>query len=305
MNNKAQVLVIILWILGFLSVAAFSLSRRTATELKVVKYRLEEINARAAAKSAIVLAKAIISDDKNTYGALNETWSNGYDAKTGRYLFKQVALGKTKFDISYIAGDKDNAETCYGLEDEESKLNINTAGTLPLTALLEEAALAQAIMDFRQAQNKDFFSLEQLLLVKGMDRKIFDRIKPAITCFGAGKVNLNTAPRQVLGSLGISDVLADKIELFRKGPDKKIGTSDDGVLKNKDEILTVLSAAAKLTIEEQQLLGSLAGEEKVDVVSTAFTARIGVTLTPGERPKMFECVIGRVGEEFNVFYWQG
>ena len=41
-------------------------------------------------------------------------------------------------------------------------------------------------------------SLDELLLVNGMTKDIFERIKDYVTVWGSGMVNINTAGREVL-----------------------------------------------------------------------------------------------------------
>jgi len=51
------------------------------------------------------------------------------------------------------------------------------------------------------AKNDLFDTLEEILLVRGVTREIYDRIRPFVTIRSSGKVNLNTAPREVLVAL--------------------------------------------------------------------------------------------------------
>ena len=53
--------------------------------------------------------------------------------------------------------------------------------------------------------------LDELLLVKGVTRDIFDKVKDRVTVYGTGQVNINTAGMRVLQSLGMSEELAEKI----------------------------------------------------------------------------------------------
>ena len=61
-------------------------------------------------------------------------------------------------------------------------------------------------------------ALEELLWVKGMTPEDFARLRPALTCLGDGKIDINTAPKLVLQSLSeqMDAALADRIIQQRK-----------------------------------------------------------------------------------------
>lgn len=124
----------------------------------------------------------------------------------------------------------------YKIEDEKGKININTAEREVLNSLLrltgaetaEQDVIADSILDWRDdnhefhlngAEDEYYASLpqpygakdgpadfkEELLLVKGMTEALFNGdqalkpgIKPHITVYGSGKLNLNTASNESL-----------------------------------------------------------------------------------------------------------
>jgi general secretion pathway protein K len=61
-------------------------------------------------------------------------------------------------------------------------------------------------------------ALEELLWVKGMTPAGFARLRPALTCLGDGKIDINAAPKPVLQSLSeqMDAALADRIIQQRK-----------------------------------------------------------------------------------------
>jgi hypothetical protein len=150
--------------------------------------------------------------------------------------------------------------------DEQSKININTASEDTISNLLlyfdveEDLALsiAGSIIDWRDAdseiassergllygaeeeyyqslaqpyscKNAPFDNIYELLLVKNITPDILSSIKPYITVYGNGMVNINTASEPVLSALMGPDFsgLAAKIVLYRQGDDDIIGTDDD------------------------------------------------------------------------------
>jgi len=78
-------------------------------------------------------------------------------------------------------------------------------------------------------KNADFNHINELSVVRGVTKDIMDKIKPYITVYGNGKVNINTASGPVLNALigpGFPD-LAEKIVDYIAGADKEIATRDD------------------------------------------------------------------------------
>ena len=53
--------------------------------------------------------------------------------------------------------------------------------------------------------------LDEILLVKGMNKEIYDKLINFVTIYGDGAVNINTASKEVLEALGLADSLVDKI----------------------------------------------------------------------------------------------
>jgi hypothetical protein len=100
------------------------------------------------------------------------------------------------------------------------------------------------------SKNFSFQSLQELLLVKGMAPEIFAAIKDQLTVFPQGgplAINFNTASPAVLRSLARNftgdrtntdvidgDSLAQKILMYRRGPDGIDGTTDDRIVEAQD-----------------------------------------------------------------------
>src|SRR5208283_2662064 len=99
-------------------------------------------------------------------------------------------------------------------------------------------------------KNGHFESLEEVLLVKGMDENSFNRVKDYITIYGDGKVNINTASKPVLLALGLDDDLVDKILSYRYGEDGILDTADDNIFDTPSNIIPKLSQFVSLSDDE-------------------------------------------------------
>lgn len=236
-NEKGVILIITLWVLAILGLLAISFSHQMRIEIKLTKFQVDSLRALYLAKAGINYAIAKLKKDTNLYDALNEDWASK----------EEVEVEKGKFS--------------FYIEDEERKINLNTAPK----SILEKLGLAEdvvcSIIDWRDTddnmtlpagaedeyyqtlnlpyhcKNTSFESLEELLLVKGMTKQILygeDGISQWITVYGKGVVNINTASKRVLSAL-LNERLAQNIINARRGLDGKEGTEDDKIYTTTTE----------------------------------------------------------------------
>ena len=109
-------------------------------------------------------------------------------------------------------------------------------------------------------KNSRFESLEEVLLVKGMDAGSFNRVKDYITIYGDGKVNINTASKPVLLALGLDEDLVNKILSYRYGEDGVLDTADDNVFDTTSNIVPKLGQVVSLSDSEVTQLSGALGE---------------------------------------------
>ncbi len=329
-DKEASILIITLWSLFLLTSFAVILGYEVRQELTLVK-RLEARDAlhyicEAGVKRAIVELKR---EPFKSYDALTDNWSNNVAA------FKEVAIGNGQFSILYddINEQPGRLETGYGLMDEERKININKVGPIILERLfrivlgLDEVGaqeLAASIVDWRdndselslplgsaedpyyrnlqypyEAKDAEFEVLDEVLLVKGMDRDIFEKLKNYITIYGNGRVNINTASKITLLALGINEDIVDKILSFRKGQDGISATPDDNIFDTAANIIPKLSQFCQLGDSEIAQL-SVVVEQNLSTNSDNFMVRTIAKLDDRNTARI-NCVINRSGK---VLYWQ-
>jgi len=291
-TDRGSILVIAIWSLCLLTTFAVYLGFGVRQKIIMVERldtrdRLHFI-AEAGVKKAILELK---KEDKTAdYDALKESWSNNIGT------FKEIQVGVGRFTVSYGYLNRQSGlrEIRYGIIDEERKININKAkrsviGRLFKTVGLDEMEaqnLSASIVDWKdndselsiplgsaedryyrnlkdsyEAKDADFEILDELLLVRGMTREIFDRIKDFITVYGQGKININTAPGEVLLSLGVYKSVVDKILSFRYGEDSIEATSDDNVFDPPSNIVAELSQFCSLSDSEVANLSNLVSAE--------------------------------------------
>ncbi|MDD4879632.1 MAG: type II secretion system protein GspK [Candidatus Omnitrophica bacterium] len=289
-------------------------------ELKLTGFNRDSAAAMYLAEAGVKRAtEVIISKKDHTMDALNERWScNNEEADP---LFKDIKIGEAgAFTVSYLFHDK---RVFYGVQDEEGRININNAPKDVIARLivyLDPASAADEISsnieDWRDPDKarqdgspeydyidegygrKDtlFDSSDEVLLVKGMDRGLYDRIKGYITVYpiaGSGcRINVNTAPLPVLKALGFSDADAGAIIATRAGSDGLDGTQDDAPFMNKDAFTTYLANAGIALPENMGLVSC--GSNFFRVVSKGYASG-------GRVVKTVTCVISVTAG--SILYW--
>ena len=331
LNHRGSILMIALWSLCLLSVFAVVLGYGVRQRVTLSK-RLDErsrlrLIAEAGVKKAIAELK---SEEMKSYDCLSDPWSNNIAA------FKDVKLGDGKFIVAYNSIDWKRLapEIRYGATDEESKININTTNRQVLERLFmivlnlrdaEAQELAASIIDWRDtdnelsvptgsaedsyykgltypygAKNGSFEILDELLLVKGVSKGVFDRLVDYLTIYGDGKVNINTASKPVLLALGLGEDMVDKIIDFRYGKDGILGTADDGIFDAQANIVPKLSQAYNLNDSDLVKLTPIV-EQNLTTYSNNFTIRSVAILDNGRNAMETRSVVGRNGK---VLYWK-
>lgn len=293
-------LVIALWSLFLLTTFALQLGIIVRQKITLAARLHDRDNRFLIAEAGVQRAMAELrkKDDTPETDTLNEAWS------TNAPLFKNVPVGPGQFTVGYDYSEGETLQRRYGLQDEESKINLNTAAVetianlFQLTAHLsydEAVALAYNIIDWRdadsfyqhpqygaedddydglkrpyEAKDKEFEIPEELLLVQGMTQEIFNGARDFITVYGDGKVNINTAPREVLFALGMTEKLVDDILSFRQGADRVSGTYDDNVFSAPANIANELSQMVPLDAIETTELSSMVERGYFNIKSNYF-----------------------------------
>ena len=268
-TEKGVILITSLWMVTILAIFAVSIGRQSAISLKLTSYDIDKLRAYFLARAAIirVLAEKKLEYKNNLsvgVDALSQSWANNKKL-FDRHPFGDGSY-TIGYEYPLAKWSEDRPVMLYGLMDEESKININTTTEETISNLLiyfdidEDDAfdIAGAIIDWRDknddvatsedrllygaesthyqdllpgydCKNSDFNTIYELLLLRGVTLRILNMIKPYITVFGSGKVNINSASEPVLSAFMGPDFdnLASKIVAYREGEDDTIGTNDD------------------------------------------------------------------------------
>ena len=138
--------------------------------------------------------------------------------------------------------------------------------------------------------------------MRGVEQKVFLKIKDTITTHNTEQVNLNTAGYSVLYALGLSDGLSKRIVEFRQGKDGVSGTEDDNIFKSPEELRNI----DFLFTEESIQINKLLSNNLLTVNSEVF--RINSSGIIGDLKRMHKtkivCVV-KIQEkrEPQILYW--
>src|SRR5438093_8037028 len=295
--SEGSILIQVLWTLAILVLLGLAVGYTTALDQRLVSYQRDRLTALYLAKAGYV--RALVELERAPIPQTDsylDSWANNPDA------FRLTPLGPGSFTVSYaLPGQDPPAGVVYGIVDEDRKININTAPKAilaRLSGMTEE--VADALLEWRAAhkslvviEDRPFKLLEELWLVERMTHEVFQALEPFVTVYSDGKVNLNTAPREVLMALGMSEGLVAKVLRYRWGFDGIRGTRDDQSFAPLASAGQDLNAFVPLTPLEAAQLGNLITQSRLKVASSFFRIHSLGTARDGKISRVVEGIVRR------------
>ncbi len=168
---------------------------------------------------------------------------------------KAVLCGNLSYE--YYFADKENAE----IIDEGALINLNTVS---MDVLKRLPGISEELADkIVHGGFRPYSSINEVFLIEGMDKDNFKLFKGLVTVYGSGKVNINTAGKNVLMAIGLDEELVDIILRFRK--EHKIETREDPPDKEAEygfsSLATILDDLRSFSMlglrQEQDILSAL------------------------------------------------
>jgi general secretion pathway protein K len=255
-GDRGVALLVTLMILVLIVTLVWEVFRLGARSAQTGAYSRDSIRAGLVAEAGINATRIALREDAedNNYDTLDEIWSRPVPP---------IDLGEGTIGIV--------------VEDEERKININRLvlpnGNAPddqklavfrrLLEILEiDPLLADAVVDWidnddtprvgsaesafylsrpfpYQAKNDFLDTVDELRLVRGVTPKVFEQLRPFVSVHSSGKVNLNTAPKQVIMALSAGQDAADAGEITEAGADEIIEYRKEKPFQKIEEIRNV------------------------------------------------------------------
>jgi DNA uptake protein ComE-like DNA-binding protein len=183
-------LVVVLWVLILAAVMAAGLQATVKTDMLVGDESENRIVAQWLARAAVEQAVTEISIDATSVDSHRDGW------RDSPLVFEEIPLGRGTYSV-YRGWEGGEPPILYGVVDESSKLNVNSATRDQLMQLKEMTPqIADAILDWRdrdenisadgaedgyyqrrdyphRARNGPFRTIRELLMVKDMDPELF------------------------------------------------------------------------------------------------------------------------------------
>ena len=325
-GKKGAILITSLWILAILTILTIGIGFRVSIEARLAKYNMDRLRALYLARAGVMKSIYRLSHNPTASDSLYECGTAfSFEEKSDPEKIKAIfsgALGEGSFGVAY----NEDGSAYPGMSDEERRININTAPQNVLESLLsyfgEDPAVAASIIQWRnpgpglddgyyqallspyKCKHEKFSAIEELLLVKGIDQKIFNKIKNYITVFGDPAkfaVNINTAPKAVLSVLMMSgtsintpvdkvaaDIFSDRIVSFRNGPDGQRGTKDDYLFTSDINIESIVPELSTQVAELKKSFTTASNYFRIEssgVINKTKVAKIVVCVAQKEQGK--------------------
>lgn len=224
-GQEGFALVLILWVLLLLSMIGSAYALAVRAEALAARNAAEDLEAYALALAGFQQALAEILGE----------WDVNYLDSSGSVAFARK--DGARVESPRRGGRLVTGEMGYRITDEEGKVNVNRASRALLTSLLKNLELAvganidevvDSILDWidpdalrrlNGAEDDYYLGLripyapkngpmsvpEELLLVKGITPDLYAVLSEALTVYGTGGVNVNTAPPAVLRAVFPND----------------------------------------------------------------------------------------------------
>ena len=235
-NTQGYVLVIVMGLLAALGVMALALGAAARADLAQTRRFQDETAAELLAKAGIDWTIHYL----NTVERQGTLWQAPWTSQAA--LFQGRSFGIGTFDVQYT---DPGGMLHYGLQDEEARVNLNTAPVALLAALPGVGTeLAEAIVKHRQ---QGLWGAPEDLLHRGLVSAPAwygsagqAGLSAYLTVWGSGKININTASPVVMTAVpGVTPALVEAIVRYRQGDDQQLGTSDDRYFRTVPDLATL------------------------------------------------------------------
>jgi general secretion pathway protein K len=311
-NEKGIALLVTLLVLVLVVAIVHEVFRIGAQSAQSGAYGRDSIRCILLAEGGTGAARIALRQDArdNQFDTLDEFWS-------------RAALPITLGD----------GEVRVTIEDEERKIDLNRLmlpnGNAPderrlavfqrlLDVLGIDRAVADAVVDWLdndetpriggaespyylglpkpyRSKNDQFDTIGELRLVRGVTDEVFGKLRPFVTISSSGKVNINTAPKEVLMSLSAGTDLSEVGAIDEETADKLIEDRKDHPFTKADDIRSYSPLLRDLYTRTRF-------PDLVGVQSTYFHVRSSGDV--GGTVRTIDAIGIRVGNEVQWRFWR-
>jgi general secretion pathway protein K len=255
LNERGVALILVILIVSILVTVTLEINRSSRAEVYDATNLSDSIKLLYIAKSGFHAGIGLLLVDKNNFDALFEDWADvKLIARKSRTLFKDgyfdvpIEDESGKIQINrLVTGNAFNEDVKglmirllnqpeFGLEEkriveilEAMKDWIDNDDEITGTGGAERAYYSTLENPYT-TKNGPLDCIDELLMIKGMTRKIYygtretPGLRQLLTVYGDGRININTAPKQVLRALSADMTVeaADKMDVYRRNKDNDL-----------------------------------------------------------------------------------
>jgi len=247
-NNRGIALITVILIIAILVAVVIELNRSSRADIYDAANLSDGIKLTYIAKSGFYGAAALLNNPQNSYDTLRDDWAkadllsekstslftDGYFIATIEDETGKIPLNKLVNGKEYNAAIKDIlvrllSQPEFGLDERKVAEIVDSIkdwidSDEEVTGYGAESSYYTSLDPPYEAKNAPLDCIEELLMVKGVTKEIFNGTteKPAlagyVTADSDGLININTAPKMVLRALSpaISAELADRMDEYRR-----------------------------------------------------------------------------------------
>lgn len=325
-RREGAVLIVALWVLILLSLLVSSIVFDMHVEAKITSHYRKRFKAQYMARAGMEWAKLILYQSENADSSLEDEFPDLYLATQN--LVRGVGvrgyrrqLGEGFFELDLVP--EQGRRNVNRLAEEDWREILDQSG---VTDFNQQDELIGAFIDWidsddftyangaesddsyyqergYEVKNAQVDTIDELLLIKGFtesvvyggpseveDEPAYTGIARWLTPWGDGRVNVNSANREVLLTLvELDDYMVDSILEQRSGIDGTLGTEDDG-FSSVDEVLSVTGAdsslRSRITVDERRFI-------RVTAIGEMYDIRTGVW-----------CVFRQQADELIPVFWR-
>jgi len=247
-TNQGSILVVCLWTIMILAILGLGITGLVFQEIRFNKAYSRMISSLPIAQGA--LKKVFYLREKDATAAY-DTWDELNQEET-------VSLcGNNAYRYFFI--DKNSSDPAK-IIDESALINLNFASIDVLSRLPGmDKDLAETLVT---CGLRPFSSINEVLLVEGMSKDNFLQFKDLVTVYGTGKININTASKEVFLALGLDKDTAEAIMRFRQehkieNPDLESEEEMGYGFSDINKVLDSLRSYVSLGLRQEQDILSL------------------------------------------------
>ncbi|NIS60474.1 MAG: type II secretion system minor pseudopilin GspK [Proteobacteria bacterium] len=296
-SETGVALILTLLITAILVTLIVEVNYSTQVDVRISGNFRNDLQTSYLAKSGVNIAASYLKyDGQNTdTDNLTEDWAKSFPPLPVGEGFVKVMIGDENSKININRAVKETGEVDQVIYDALSRLFEREEVDLGiLDALIDwidpndegeaEGNYYRGLDPPYACKNGPLDTLSELLMIKGITDEVYAKISQYLTIYSDGKVNINTASKEVLLCLddAIDDGIAQEIIQYR----------EEAPFDTKGELKDMLN--------DDDLYGRI--ESIIDVKSNAFTV---VSIGQVERvEKVVRAVIDREGAQISYRYWR-